>query len=386
MSPVLLLLAAGPARAEAAPRISDSIIQIGIVQKAPSVVLRAYGGFSVVDQKTGETHELKDREDYAVEAGRGALRFGPYRFLGQVRLIPKSAEDFVQIGEPRVGAPAGRYHGSLLVRHDSDATLTVVQETGIEEYLYGVLAKEMSPEWEPEALKAQAVVSRTFTLTNLGKFGRAGFDFSVDQRSQVYAGLDSRDERATAAVRATQGEVLFHQGKVVKAFFHACCGGATSNVGATWGNGEKAERPVRGVKDRWCSASPHMEWTAYFTFADILHAINRHGKMALRLKGIGRGAEDATGRLKTIKLFTDAGTVVVRANEFRNWMGSTDLKSAFIERITRRKKGYAFSGRGFGHGVGLCQWGAQAMALKGKSYREILEHYFPGADVVQRED
>lgn len=368
-------LGASSAWAETAPpRISDSLVQIGIVQRAASIILRAHGNFSVIDQKTGETHDLRDREPYAVEARPGTIRFGPFLFLGQVRLLPKSSEDYVEVG-------SGKFHGSLLLRPNSDSTLTLVQETGIEEYLYGVLAKEMSPEWPAEALKAQAVVSRTFTLGNLGKFGRSGFDLSTDDRSQVYGGLEVRAPRATAAVKATEGQVLYYEGKILKAYFHACCGGATSNVGAIWGNSERAEKPVRGVRDRWCGDSPHMEWTAYFSFVDILAALNRNGRFAAKLKGIGRGKTDASGHLKTLKFYTEGGTQELRASDFRNWMGSGDLKSTNIVRITRRRRGYEFSGRGFGHGVGLCQWGARAMADKGKTYEQILEHYFPGAEV-----
>lgn len=369
-----------PAASEAAApqRISDSIVQIGIVQKAHSLRLRAHGKFQVVDQKTGETHDLRHREVYPIEARPGTLHFGPFLFLGPARLLPKAPEDFVELG-------SARYHGSLLVRPNPDSTLTVVQETGIEEYLYGVLPKEMSPDWPEEALKAQAVVARTFTLGNLGKFERSGFDLSVDERSQVYAGLDAHDERASRAVRATDAEALHYQGELLRAFFHSCCGGATTSSSQVWG-GDPAQRPDRGVRDRWCHASPHTSWTAYLPFDRILDALNRNGKTATRLKGIGRGKEDSTGRLRTLKFFTDGGDFVVRANDFRRWTGSGDLKSTRITRITRRRSGYAFAGKGFGHGAGLCQWGAKAMAEKGKTYRQILEHYFPGAELRKRED
>ncbi|MBI5201442.1 MAG: SpoIID/LytB domain-containing protein, partial [Elusimicrobia bacterium] len=226
---------------------------------------------------------------------------------------------------------------------------------------------------------------RTFALNNLGKFGSAGFDLSTDQRSQVY-GEEGRDPRTTNAVKDTDGLVLHFKGRMLKAFFHACCGGSTTPVGAVWGDSDRAEKPVRGVKDRWCSASPHMEWKAYFAFDDILNALVRNGKMAMKLKGVGRGDEDASGRLKSIRFFTDAGTFDVRADHFRNWMGSADLKSTNITRITRRSRGYEFLGKGYGHGAGLCQWGARAMAEKGKTYKQILEHYFPGAELVKRDD
>ena len=376
---VLTLLAAAGASAAREPRIAASLVQIGIVHKSAGLVLRAHGRFTIVDQETGETHALSEGRDYPVQVVPGALRLGPFSFNGQARLAPRSVGSYVELG-------GSFYHGSLLVRPNPDQTVTVVQETGIEDYLYGVLPKEMSPEWPTEALKAQAVVARTFALANLGKFQRSGFDFTPDVRSQAYVGLDGRDPRATAAVKATEAQALYYRGKLLKAFFHACCGGHTSSVAAIWGSPDKMEEPMRGVRDGYCAASPHMSWTAYAAFSDILAALNSHDRYASKLKGIGRGRTDPSGHLRTIKFYTDSGTIEVRANEFRNWIGSTDLKSTNITSIVRRRKGYEFAGKGYGHGVGLCQWGAREMAAQGKSYRQILDHYFPGAEIRRVED
>lgn len=362
-----------------APRISDSLVQIGIVHEAAGLVLRAHGVFSLIDQRTGEARLIPDGEEFPVEAQPGALHFGPYRFLGPVRLLPRSRDSYMLVA-------GSRYEGSLLVKANANRTVTVVQETGIEDYLYGVLAKEMSPEWPEEALKAQAVVARTFALANLGKFEAAGFDFTADERSQAYAGMEGRDKRATAAVEATEGQVLYYKGKVLKAFFHSCCGGRTSNVGAIWGSSEKADKPVRGVKDPWCAASPHMNWTAYVATDDILAALNEHDRYASKIKGIARGKADPSGHLKTLRFYTKQGTLEIRANDFRNWIGSTEFKSTNITRIVPRRKGYEFSGHGYGHGVGLCQYGAKEMAARGKGYRQILDHYFPGAEIRKRDD
>ncbi len=309
-----------------------------------------------------------------------ALRFGPFDFEGQVRLSPETASGYVELG-PR------KYGGSLIIRADRDSTLTVVQETGLEEYLSGVLPVEMSPEWPVEALKAQAVVARTFALGNLGKFQRSGFDFSDDARSQVYAGLDRQDPRTTAAVRETEGEVLAWRGKPLKVFFHSCCGGHSADVATVWGSAEKTPPPGRGVRDRTCEASPHYSWTAYFSNEAILAALQGHGILVTSLRGISVGRRDrASGYAKTLRLTAGRRVIELRANDFRNWIGSTELRSTKILRIARRKHGYQFEGSGYGHGVGLCQWGARLQADRGKDYRQILKFYFPGAEIRKRDD
>lgn len=360
------------------PRVSDSIIQVGIVHGAPSLTLRPEGDFSVLEQGTGRTFSLEPR-DYTLDGRAGSgIAFGRWRLHGRLRLLPNGPGDGVRVG-------GKRYRGNLSVLRNADGTLTVVEELGIEEYLYGVLPAEMSPDWPMEALKAQAVVARSFALNNLGKFQSSGFDLSGDTRSQAYTDAGRRYSSVQKAVDSTEGELLSWRGKPLQAYFHSCCGGRTSSASAIWGSEEGQPRPLRGVSDRACGASPHYQWSAYFADEDVLSALRRHRIPVARIRNIRVGRRDSSGYAKTLLLSADRTTLELRANDFRNWLGNSELKSTHIVRIKRMRRGFAFAGRGFGHGVGLCQWGARALARRGYDYRRILAHYFPGAGIEKRE-
>lgn len=365
-----------PAPGAAARVAANALLHIGIVDKARSAVLRPEAACTLTDQGTGAFHDLAAGRDYEVASDpEYGLAVGPYRVPGPVRIAAKEAGGFVRVD-------GRRYLGDLVARANRGGTVTVVDELDIEDYLRGVLPAEMSPDWPLEALKAQAVVARTFALANRGKFESAGFDLSGDVRSQVYAGGGPRAPQVERAVRETRGEVLGWKGTLLSAFYHSCCGGHTADYGSVWGAGN-SPKPLRGVADRWCKASPQYSWSAYFADEDLLAALQRRGRHATRLKGIRVLRRDGAGFARTLRVSAREDDYDLKAADLRAWLGASDLKSVKIDRIARRRRGFEFIGRGFGHGVGLCQWGSRGMAGKGLGYRRILGHYFPGAALTR---
>ncbi|TBR24342.1 SpoIID/LytB domain-containing protein, partial [bacterium] len=230
----LLALAAGPGKADpGAERRADRLVAVALFQKAPSVSFTPTGSFRAVDQATGELTALKAGKAYKVEAEKGKdgkprLVFGPHLLKGPARLLPGKADEFITIGERR-------YRGNLLFRPNVDGTVTVIDELGLEEYLFGVLPHEMSPDWPLEALKAQAVVARTYALARLGRGPDAAFDLTDDNYSQVYTGLTTESELVRKAVRDTAGRILLYNGKPLPAFYHSTCGGHTAGALDVWG-------------------------------------------------------------------------------------------------------------------------------------------------------
>ncbi|MEE8425503.1 MAG: SpoIID/LytB domain-containing protein, partial [Elusimicrobiota bacterium] len=210
---------------------------------------------------------------------------------------------------------------------------------------------------------------------------KKGYDLRDDAFSQIYDGQNTDSERIRRAVRETAGQVLVYDGKLLPGYFHSTCAGRTTSPGSVWGSSAPTPKPLRGVRDRWCKISPHYKWTAYFRTADILKNLQRKGINALRISRIRPGLRDAGGFLRTLDLMTEGGWRGLRTHAFRIWMGAAELKSTKIRRIVRRRKGFHFIGRGYGHGVGLCQWGARGQAERGRGYRRILRHYFPGAKI-----
>lgn len=363
--------------AMAAPS-SAGTLQVAILRQAQSATIVPSGKVLVV-QPGAKPKPLDWKGELTLKTREGGLRLADLKLKTETRLVPKDGA--------RIKVGLHQYRGALILRLDPGQTLSIIEEASIEEYLEGVLPHEMDPDWPLEALKAQAVVARTFTYANMGKFRKEGFDLTADTRSQVYKGTTLVNENVRAAVRQTRGEVLGWKGKLLRVYYHACCGGATTDAGAAWGgDGDETPRPLKGVSDPWCSKSPHMKWIAYFAWPDLTAAIAEKRMLSGPLKTLRIGARDAAGYVRTFLAKSGKETVEVKASELRMALGASEMKSVRVRSLNVLKKGVEFIGGGSGHGVGLCQWGARLQADKGRGYEQILKFYFPGAELSEVEE
>jgi stage II sporulation protein D len=368
----VLSLAALAAASDAA---AATRVQVAIVRSVPSVKILVADGDADLVLPGGRTKPLEWKGELTLRPREGGLRLAQTALPSETRLVARGAA--LKVG-------GHRYRGPFILRLDPGQTVTVIEEVAVEDYLEGVLPHEMDPNWPLEALKAQAVVARTFTYANLGKFRKEGFDLTNDTRSQVYRGLTLVNENVRSAVRQTRGEVLGWKGKLLPVYYHACCGGQTTDASSPWG-ADKADTPapLRGVKDPWCKASPHISWTAYFAWDDLMNAADGVAPLPGPLKALKIGRKDLAGYVMSFVASTSGENVNLRATDFRARLGAGDLRSLKIRRIDRRRKGLEFTGGGSGHGVGLCQWGARLQSEKGRSYEKILLFYFPGAELSE---
>lgn len=370
--PAFLLLAAWAAASDVAGKAR---VQVAIVRAAPSAVISTDGEADLL-LPGGRKKPLEWKGELGLKPREGGLRLAQTALPSETRLVPRRGATI------RVGSH--EYRGPFILRLDPGQTVTVIEDVAIEDYLEGVLPHEMDPDWPLEALKAQAVVARTFTYANLGKFRREGFDLTNDTRSQVYKGLTSVNENVRAAVRQTRGEVLGWKGKLLAVYYHACCGGQTTDASSPWGADKKdTPPPLRGVRDPWCKSSPHMKWTAYFAWDDLMNAADGVNPLPGPLKALKVGRKDLAGFVLSFLATAGGSSVPLKANDLRARLGAGDLRSLKIRRIERRSKGLEFQGAGSGHGVGLCQWGARLQSEKGRNYEQILRFYFPGAELSE---
>lgn len=362
---------AAAAVALAATAAHAATIQVALVARQANAQLVPEGTVYVA-APGAKKRPLEWKGELTLKPRENGLRLADMKLPSETRLVPGPGG--------RVRVNGNPYEGELILRLDPGQTVTVVEQADLERYLEGVLPHEMDPGWPLEALKAQAVVARTFTYANLGKFRKDGYDLTSDTRSQVYRGRTAVNENVSAAVRQTKGEVLGWDGKLLRVYFHACCGGATTDAGAAWGDdGQPVPKPLRGVKDPWCRLSPHMSWTAYFAWAELAAAISERKMLTGAPSSLKIGARDAAGYVRTFLVKAGGGTASVRGSDLRTGLGAAELKSVRIKNVTVKKKGVEFFGSGFGHGVGLCQWGAKLQSEKGRTYGQILSFYFPGA-------
>jgi len=288
------------------------------------------------------------------------------------------------------------------IRHPQSIKVHLVREgvtkaISLEEYVRGVLAAEASVEGELEALKAQAVTSRTFAMKNRGRHAGDGYDFCSTTHCQRFglaqgAGGDGRVSGKVAgrrssllrAVAETEGEVLRDErGQLADTYFHAACGGMTANIEAVWGVAAPAY--LRGVRDDYCATMPHRSWMQVIPAARLAAALRSDPRsdVGSRLDKVMVTKRDASGRAEFISLEGE------RRRSVRGWdfklivgraLGWQLLKSSRFE-VARHGTNFVFRGSGFGHGLGLCQEGAHVMARRGASYRQVLGHYFPGTQV-----
>jgi SpoIID/LytB domain protein len=268
-----------------------------------------------------------------------------------------------------------------LVRED------VTTEVELEGYVRGVLAAEASVETELEALKAQAIVSRTFARKNLQRHKQDGYDFCSLTHCQRYAPQLAEHNRAAIlqASEATTGQVLRDErNQIADVYFHAACGGRTTNLEAVWG----APSPsyLRSVKDDYCTTMAHKSWSQMIPTKDLLRALqsDERGNVGSQIENIFITKRDASGRAEFITLEGQ------RRKQVRGWefalivnrvLGWNMLKSARFD-VNRNGTNFVFRGSGFGHGLGLCQEGAHVMARRGMSARQIVEQYLPGAKLA----
>ena len=271
------------------------------------------------------------------------------------------------------------------VAQDRNAVRTV----RVEDYVRAAAISEFAPpSGDPDLvermLEVQTVIARTYALANRGRHARQGFDLCSTTHCQLYEPSRLRTSRwadaAAIAVRRTAGAVVWHDGAPAVALFHADCGGHTSTSIDAWGGTERSY--LKAVPDEGHDDSSHAHWTYAATPAAILGAINgdSRSRVGSRLDAISVVARDPSGRAATVKL-EGARDAVIRGEDFRAILsrafGPRAVRSTLFD-VRREGREFVFTGRGYGHGVGLCQAGALARLRDGATPAEVLKRYDPG--------
>ncbi len=262
------------------------------------------------------------------------------------------------------------YRGAInLVR--TDGGLTAVNNVNLEHYLYSVVGAEMSPNWPLEALKAQAVAARSYALYQRERGNNPTYDLGDTQGWQVYKGLETEAPSTYAAVDATAGQVMVHNGKIIEAFFHSSSGGHTENVEEVW---TEARPYLRGVPD-YDRGAPVYEWSTSVSVSQLSNLISGVGKIV----SMQPEKTTKTGRVITMKVIGDSGQRAIGGEQIQKLLG---LKSTRFS-IQKANGVFQVYGKGFGHGVGMSQWGAHNLALAGANYQQMLYHYYQNASLAK---
>ena len=306
-------------------------------------------------------------------------------------------------GSALIAVNGKHYRGELLFV-PGDSGITIVNRVRMDEYLRGVVPLEIGTkdDRDMEAVKAQAVTARSYAYVHVGGATARPYDVSASVSDQLYGGADAETAVSNAAVSATRGLVLQYDGRVVNAPYHSACGGSTAAAEEIWRtNGEpylqRVSDQIPGTDRYYCDIAPRFRWTRTLDGEALRAALVRYlatytatpGGYPGTPRDIQVDTRTPSGRVGTLKIATDRGNYVLRGNDIRYVLrapGGEILNStSFNVQATTGRDGaitqLVLRGTGYGHGVGMCQWGAIGRARAGQDFRTILRTYYPGTTV-----
>ena len=354
---------------------------------------------------------------------------------GQDLLMFNLTDNIVLSGQNNGNTPlikAGKYkYRDYITFSKTQNEFIAINYVKLDNYLYGVVPREMPSNWPVEALKAQAIVARNYSLLNINKHASSGYDLCDTQDCQVYGGYDWENIRSNAAVDETSGDVLRFDGKLVNTFYHSASGGHTENSENVW---NESLPYLRGVDDEFSLGSPNDKWQLIMSKDELLKKLLDNGIDVGEILSIDIMKVSENGRVTELMISGSLKDEILKKEKCRTIFGAGKLKSTWfnvksdsdiyilggngrtpyktpmINNIILSSEGkvsvnnnsntkllvsdginqqlvnaiptkYIFDGKGWGHGLGMSQWGAKGMAELGYNYKEILEYYYTGAIV-----
>ncbi len=355
-------------------------VRIAVMQNANNVPFHTTDNMIKVIEGNGKKHKITKNTSFVIREENGMVNMSGNMLVSPVYFSVVKKKGNIEIN-------GKKFIGDIKVNVSSSGKLDIIEVLPMEKYLMGVIRREMSPKWPLEALKAQAVAARSYAYANLRP--TQPYDLTADVRSQVYAGIENPEENVVKAVEKTENIVLKDDDKVLIAYFHSHCGGMTETPDNVWENYRTKRVPVpspfkKPVEDKYCAkAAPaeHKSWSISIPDSTILSLAKKKNSKVKKVSKLAKINKDKSGRAISINATTNTKTVKIDVKELREAVGATKFKSSFITGISRNKSGWTIKGKGYGHGVGMCQWGAKAMADSDKDYKQILKHYYPGAKI-----
>lgn len=365
----------GASPAEAAPTV-----RVALFQDARNVAIRASGPITI--QFAGQPL-WRDPGPLTVSPYPGGIRVAGRTHTEHGSMLRLQGAGNLKVhvrggtvSSEHVSPPQELELTGLLEIRPQEGALLLVNHLDLETYVQGVLPAEMNASWHLEALKAQAVAARTYVLHRREVQGDQPYDVAASTEDQVYHGHD-RDPRVEQATKATRGQILTYRGKPIFAAFSSTAAGPTEEAVNVWSE----DLPyLKSVACPFDTDSPYYEWTSSFTLEALEIALEREGYTIGPIAGLTPLSLSQVGRIAKIRILHAGGELILSGQEFRRLVGFRTVPSTQFE-IRGIGRQVTLAGRGAGHAVGLCQWGAKELAELGYSYQTILRYYFPGTEL-----
>ena len=362
------------------------LLLAGLTAAAEPIRVALGEGYASVEVETVDLVTVRDgstrRPLFGIPGGR-VIRIVPERRGLHVAWGPSSRErrptavPAVRLETRRGSLRVGRreYEGALEVWRNRRGLL-LVNELPLEEYIAGTVRAEAGRNWPAEALRAVAVVARTYAVFLQQRAEGKLYHLLASSQDQNYAGHVRKGSSVWKAVRATTGQVLTWQGRVFPTFYHSDSGGFTEPPQAVFsGDGVP---PLPGVRDEFSDESPNRTWAVTLPLETVGQRLRRAGFGVGTVAGLTVLERSPSLRVLRIAVTHSRGTTTFKGTEFRRALGFDVLKSTLFVPVTGSDGMVRFEGRGWGHGVGLSQFGAKGMADRGYTYARILAYYYPG--------
>lgn len=345
-------------------------VRVAILQNVDSLSLKVSGFYEIKDPVSGRVIAKGKNLKSTVTGYKGGILLAGINFNSGNILISTNGEEPVIIN--------GRiFRGAMQFLKDKEDKLLAINRLELEDYIKGILYHEASHYWPMQALCAQAIVCRTYTVYQCLANKAQEYDLTNDVYSQVYGGQTSERYRTSLAVDQTRGIILTFKGRAISAYYHATCAGHTEDASLLWNINIP---PLKGVACGFCKESPHFNWHYVVGSAELQEQLSKAGFKAAGIKSIAILGRDKSGRITDLKIVSAGGEFKIPAKVFRNIIGPDLIRSTNFT-VSIANDDLVFEGLGWGHGVGMCQWGAYFMARKGSSWRQILKFYYPESQI-----
>jgi stage II sporulation protein D len=350
-----------------APAAVPGTIRIALVERVRGVELRGTD-IDVAAWPPGACAGCS-MEPWRTDGVRGAV-------VGDVIEIDgKQAASFRLQSEGPIRLGGREYQSPIDLVRNGDG-LAVVNEVPLEEYVVGVLRAETFERFPVEALRAQAIAARTYAAYHRLLGEGKPFHIIASTAHQQFFGRVPPGSPMWDAVSATAGQVLRWEGEVFPAFYHADSGGFTEEPRNVFASSNMPA--LKSVRCEFSTSSPHFYWNLDLKLSEMADLLRRQGFDVGTVRAVEVTERAPSLRAITVAVRGSHGIVRLRGNDFRRMVGYETLKSTLFAVAVDRGTAH-FSGRGYGHGVGMCQWGAKGMAEQGYTAAQIVSFYYPGA-------
>ncbi|TLD43002.1 MAG: hypothetical protein JETT_0685 [Candidatus Jettenia ecosi] len=347
------------------------VIRVLLVKDVREARLAIDDCYQIIDSLANIIDQDQGLQKSTISINKGSISVGSkYYNTNEIRITT--------LREGRIEFNNTRYRGEIRILQQPNDRFSVIEEVDLESFIAGVVGSEMPKAWNEEALRAQAIIARTYAMYK--RKVKQDKAYHLDMLELAYRGMSNETVRINKIVQETKGIIMVYNWNIFPAYFHSTCGGHTENCSHVFG--DDSIPPLRGVVCNYCNNSKYSLWSKDISKSDIekkLKEANIYVSNIHTINALDQGLGEHCSR---IEIISANGTREMSANGFRLLIGPNYLYSTAFDSRSNGKS-ITFSGKGLGHGVGLCQYGAQNMAKNGFGYESILKHYYPKIELVR---